>query len=203
MGRRLLGVAREPVAAGAAGKIGAAGGMRAGQRAPGNAVAVDVIVTAKVDAVLELFGSHHLAAIVAALIVPGEGFAQMRIHADVEVEHDEHRRLQALGEIEGGGGEFEDFAGCVGDDEHVFGVAMTGEGGEQDVRLLGARRHARRRPAALDVEHHHGDLGEIGEAEKLLHQRDARSRGRRQGARAVSRRRPPCRSPRSRPPPEP
>ena len=109
----------------------------------------------------------------------------MRVHADVEVEHDEHRRLQPLGEVEGEGGEFERFAGAVRDQQHVLGVAVRGEGAEQEVGLLGAGRHAGRRPAALHVEDDHGDLGEIGEAEELLHQRDAGAGGRGEGARAV------------------
>ena len=55
----------------------------------------------------------------------------------------------------------------------------------QNVRLLRARRHAGRRAAALNVEHDGRDLGEIGETEEFLHQRDARPRRRRESARAI------------------
>ncbi len=67
----------------------------------------------------------------------------------------------------------------------MLGVAVRGVGAGQHVGLLGARRHAGRRPTALDVEDHRRNLGEIGQPEELLHQRDARTRGRREGARAV------------------
>ena len=109
----------------------------------------------------------------------------MRIHADVEIEHDEDDRLQPLGEIERARGELERLVRPVGNEQHVLGVAVRGEGAAREVGLLGARRHAGRGPAALHVEHHHRNLGEIGEAEELLHQRDAGPGGRGEGARAV------------------
>ena len=56
------------------------------------------------------------------------------------------------------------------------------------IALLRARRHAGRRAGALHVEDHRGDLGEIGEPEEFLHQRDAGPGGGREGARAVPRR---------------
>ena len=61
-------------------------------------------------------------------------------------------------------------------------------GSGDDIRLLGAGRHAGRRPAALHVEDHRGDLGEIGEAEKLLHQRNAGAGSRGEGTRPIPRR---------------
>ena len=48
----------------------------------------------------------------------------------------------------------------------------------------GARGHARRRPAALHVEDHTGNLGVVAEPGKLGHQRDARARSRGHGPRA-------------------
>ena len=109
----------------------------------------------------------------------------MRIHADVEIEHDENRRLQPLGEVEGARRELEGFARTVRDEEDMLGVAVRGEGAQEKIRLLGAGRHAGRRSAALDVEDDDRDLGEIGEPEEFLHERDARPRGRGEGARAV------------------
>ena len=94
-------------------------------------------------------------------------------------------RLQALGEVEGVGGKRERLAGPVGDQEDMLGVAVRGVGADEEIRLLGAGRHAGRGPAALHVEHDHRNLGEIGEAEELLHQRDARAGGGGEGARAV------------------
>ena len=159
--------------------------MRARQRAPGNAVAVDVEIAAELAARLQLGGRHDLAAVELARIVPLERRAEMRIHADVEIEHDEDRRLQPIGEIEGERAELEGFAWPFGQQQHVLGVAVRGEGARQDVRLLRARRHAGRRAAALHVEDDERDLGEIGEAEKFLHQRNARARRGREGARAI------------------
>ena len=52
-------------------------------------------------------------------------------------------------------------------------------------RLLRARRHAGRGPAALHVEDHRRQLGEIGKADEFLHQRDAGSGRRGEGAGAV------------------
>ena len=57
VGRRVLGVAGVAVAAGAAGEIGAERRMRARQRAVGHAVAVDVLVAAELDELLELRSS--------------------------------------------------------------------------------------------------------------------------------------------------
>ncbi len=70
----------------------------------------------------------------------------------------------------------------------MFGVAVAGVGGRQDVRLLGAGGHAGGGAAALDVEDHRRNLGEIGKAHELLHQADAGTRGAGEGPGAV----PPC-----------
>ena len=111
-------------------------------------------------------------------VVPGERLAQPVVHADVEVEHDEDRRLQPVGEVEGvSAPNSKHFVRILREQQHVLGVAVRGVGAGQDVGLLGARRHAGRGAAALDVEDHRRDFGEIGEADELLHQRDAGARG--------------------------
>ena len=107
------------------------------------------------------------------------------VHADVEIEHDEDRRLQPVGEVERLGAEFEALGRVLGEQQHVLGVAVRGVGAGEEVGLLGARRHAGRRAAALHVEDHRRDLGEVGEADELLHQRDAGAGGGGEGARAV------------------
>ena len=107
------------------------------------------------------------------------------VHADIEIEHDEYRRLQAVGEIEGFRGEIERFRRIFGKQQHMLGVAMRGIGGAQQIALLRACRHAGRRASALHVEHHGGDFREIGEPDEFLHQRNAGAGGRREGARAV------------------
>ena len=68
-----LAVSGVGIAGGAAGKKTAFAGVGAGQRAPRNAVAIDVFVTAKVFAGLQLFSGHDLAAVIVALVVPNKG----------------------------------------------------------------------------------------------------------------------------------
>lgn len=70
----------------------------------------------------------------------------------------------------------------------MLGVAVRCVGGGKDVRLLRPRGHSGRRAAALYVEDHRGNLGEISEAKKFLHQRDARTRRRRESPCTVPRR---------------
>ena len=81
--------------------------------------------------------------------------------------------------------ELEALARILGEQQHVLGVAVRGVGAAEDVGLLRARRHAGRWAGALHVEDHRRDFGEIGEAEELLHQRDAGAGGRGERARAV------------------
>ena len=74
--------------------------MRAGIGAIRNAVAVHVEVAAEILAGLQLLGGHHLAAVDLAAVVPGQRFAQPVVHADLEIEHHEDRRLKAVRQIE-------------------------------------------------------------------------------------------------------
>ena len=67
----------------------------------------------------------------------------------------------------------------------MAGVAVGSVGRRQQVALLGARRHSRGRAGALDVPQHGGDFREVGEPQKLRHQRHARAAGGREGAGAV------------------
>jgi len=82
--------------------------VRAGQRAPGDAVAIDILVAGEF-ALLQVLRAHDLAAVVVAAVVPGERRAQALVHADVEIAHHEHRRLQSVGQVERGGCEFKAF----------------------------------------------------------------------------------------------
>ena len=118
-------------------------------------------------------------------VVPGERIGHPVVHADIEVGHDDDRRLQALGKIERLRAHREALGRVGGEQQHVLGVAVRGVGAGDDVGLLGARRHARGGAAALDVEQHHRHLGEVGKPEELAHQRDAGAGGGRERARAV------------------
>ena len=110
------------------------------------------------------------------------------VHADIEIEHDEDGGLQAVGEIEGLCGEFEGFGRVFRKQHHMLGVAMGSIGAGDDVTLLGARRHAGRWTGALHVHDHGRHFGEIRQADKFRHQRDAGPGGGGEGARAVPRR---------------
>src|SRR6266536_1130141 len=173
VGAAFLGIAGVAVAGRAAGEERAARRMGARIGAIGNAVAIDVEISAEIIVDLYVLRAHDLAAVEAARIVPGERPAQAMVHADVEIEHDEDRRLQPVGEIERRGAELEGFGGILGKQQHVLRVSVRRIGGEQDVRLLGAGRHSGRGAAALHVEDDRGHLGEIRQPEKFLHQRDA------------------------------
>ena len=56
-------------------------------------------------------------------------------------------------------------------------VAVRRVGGHHQVALLRARRHAGGRARALHVEDHRRHLGVVGQADELVHQRDAGTRG--------------------------
>src|SRR6266545_4647025 len=105
--------------------------------------------------------------------------------ADVEVGHHEYRRLQPVGEIERLRAELERFRRVLRHQQHVLGVAVRGVGTGENVALLRAGRHAGRGTCALHVDHDRGDFREISKPKELLHQRDAGTRGRREGAGAV------------------
>ena len=70
------------------------------------------------------------------------------------------------------GAELERLRRVLGEQQHVLGVAVGRVGAGHHVGLLGTRRHAGRGAGPLHVEDHGGNLGEIGQAEEFLHQRD-------------------------------
>ena len=81
-------------------------------------------------------------------------------------------------------------------------LAVAAEEHHQQVRLLGLRRHARRRAGALHVDDHERQLERHREPDRLRLQDDARAcRGRHAERSRRTTRRAPRRRPRSRPPP--
>ncbi len=182
---RVLGVAAVLVVTGAAREIRALR-MHAGQRAVGDRVFVQIEIAVELGRQLfDLFLRQHLAAIRLVALVPVEDGTHPVVHADVEIRHHEYRRLQALGQIEGIDRHVEAFFRVRREQQHVARVAVRGIGRRHDVALLCPRRHARRGSDALDVEQHRGNLGVVGETDELVHQRNARAAGRREGARTV------------------
>ena len=69
------------------------------QRAVADAVAIHVFVARESAQPFEIFRRQNLAAIL-RLIGILERLRHPVVHAKIEVRHDEHRRLQLLGEIE-------------------------------------------------------------------------------------------------------
>ena len=198
---RPLAVERLLVVAGAAGEVRRHAG--AGQRPVGNAVAVDVLVAAPVADARQRLGVEHLAAIERLGRVL-ERVGHPGVHAEVEIAHHEDGRLQALGEVEGVLRHLVALGDGRRQQEDVAAVAVRQAGGEGDVLLRGAGRQAGRRADALDVEDHRRQLGVVGQAGELGHQRDARAGGRASSSgRPPTTRRPPCRARRSRPRPGP
>ncbi len=113
-----------------------------------------------------------------------EGLGHPVVHAEIEIGHDEDRRLQLLGEIEGRLRHLEALLHAAGEQHDVLGVAVREEGDGEQVALLVARGHPGGGADALDVEDDAGQLGEVAEAGELRHQRDAGAGGRGHGARA-------------------
>ncbi len=69
----------------------------------------------------------------------------------------------------------------------MLGITVRGVGGRQYVGLLRTGRHAGRRAGSLHIDQHRGNLGEIGQPQKLAHQRQARAAGSGKCARTVPR----------------
>ncbi len=128
---------------------------------------------------------QDFAAVVATIVVPGKRVAQPLVHADIQIGHEEYRRLQPVSEVEAFRRELEALVRVLGEEQHVLGVAVRGVGAGKDVGLLRARRHAGRGAAALHVDDGHRDLGEVSEADELAHQRDPRAGRGSKRARAV------------------
>ena len=185
VGPAFLGVTGPFVLGRATGEKGTARRMGPGQRAVRNTVAVDIEIAAEFATLFEHVVGHDLAAVVAARRIPAQRLDQPFVHADIKIEHHEDRRLQPIGEVERIGGEGEGFVRVLREQQHVLGVTVRGISGGDDVGLLGAGRHAGRWAAALNVEDDRWDLGEIGQPDEFLHQRDAGAGGSGKRARAV------------------
>jgi hypothetical protein len=110
---------------------------------------------------IELVGGQYLASSVLPRVVPLERVSDVVVHPEVEICHHNNGGLELFRKVEGIGGHLKTFLGSGRKKQWVLGVAMRGEGSEQDVRLLGPRRHPRRRAGTLDVDKDGRHLGEI------------------------------------------
>ena len=109
-----------------------------------------------------------------------ERVAQPEVHPQVEVGGHENRRLELLGEVQGFDRHRVAFLDRARDQHDVPAVAMAQEVQFQDVALAGSGGQAGARAHALDVDDHDRNLGEVGQADELGHERDPGPRGRRQ-----------------------
>ena len=162
------------VVPGTAGEVGRLRVVGAGQRAPADAVAVDVLVPGEPAQPLQLLLAEHLAAIEGPVGV-GEGLGHPVVHAQVEVGEDEDRGLEALGHVEGLDREREALLHRAGQEQDLLGVAVGEERRRDHVALGGAGGEPGGRPDPLHVEDHAGDLGVVAEPGELAHERDSRA----------------------------
>src|ERR1035438_6357001 len=123
---------------------------------------------------VEVFGAEDLAA-VDGLFGVGERIGHPVIHAEVEIGHDEDRRLELLGEIESLKAHRKTLFRRTREEQGVPGVAVGEQRGGNEVALLGARGQPGGWADALHVENHRGAFGVIPEPDELRHQRNTRA----------------------------
>ena len=167
---RTLAVLRLLVVAGAAREV--RGHLLAGDRAVGNAIAVDVLVAAPLADARERFGIKALAA-VERLVGIRERFGHPGVHPEVQIAHHEYHHLEALGQVERLHGHRVALLDGGRDEHDLLGVTVGEHGGRQQIALRRACRKSRRRAHALDVEHHARHLGVVRQSGELAHERDA------------------------------
>ena len=153
--------------------------LGAGDGPVADAVAVHVAVALELAQPFEVGGREHLAALDRRLGVR-ERIGEPEVHPEVKIAGDEDRGLKLLREVERLHGHRVAFADRAGNQDDVAAVAVTEQVELDNVSLAGASGQARARPHPLDVDDRDGDLGEIGEADELGHQRNARPGRRRE-----------------------
>ena len=167
--------------AGAAREVGALR-VLARNRAIWNPVPVHVEVAIEGLDLSERLGVEHLPAIRPVVVVPPEAGHDPVVHPDIEVGEHEDGRLEAFRKIERLHAELETLRRILRIQAEVLRVPVRRVGTEEDVALLGARRHPGRWADALDVEEDAGDLGVVRESDELRHERDTGPARRREGA---------------------
>ena len=152
--------------------------MRAGVSPVRDTVAVDVEVsTEALGHGLKIFTAQYFAAVVAIAVVELQRWRHPLVHAEIKITHDDDGGLQPLGQIKRFYRHTEALCGRGGKEQHVFGIAVRGIGRRENVGLLGARGHTGRGSGALHVDQYCRHFGEVGEAQKLAHERHAWTTG--------------------------
>ena len=126
---------------------------RARHRAVRDAVAVDVLVAAPLARAAPASPRRAPCRDRAACSGYANGFDHPGVHAEIEVAHHEHERLEPLGEVERVHRHRVALLDRRGKQQDLLRVAVRQQRGRQDVALRGARRQPGRRADALDVEH--------------------------------------------------
>ncbi len=108
-------------------------------------------------------------------------FTEVTIHAKIKVAHHNNRCLQSICEVKGIGCHGKTFMGILGEEQNIAGIAMRSVCRCQQIGLLSTCGHTGTRPAALDINQHEGDLGEVGKPQEFGHQREPRSGSGRKG----------------------
>ena len=98
--------------------------MSTGNSPPWNPIAINVQIAAEILACLQIFRAHHLAAIVAALVIPFEWLAQPVIHPDVEIKKNKNRRLQSICQVKRLRAKGEALVGIFRKQHYMLGIAM-------------------------------------------------------------------------------
>ncbi len=152
-------------------------GMIGARKSPvTDGIAVHVFVASETAQPFEVFRGQHLAAIQRLLRIL-EWLRHPVVHAQIEIGHHEHRRLQLLGEIEGVARHAETFGNTARQQHRMSRVSMRKPGHEVDVALRSSRRQSGRRANPLDVPDDAGNLHVIAQSRELRHQRNAWSGG--------------------------
>ena len=163
------------------------------QRAIANTVPVHVFVTGKAAQPVEVFLRQHFPTIDRFFRIL-ERFRHPVVHAEVEVRHHEHRRLQLLGQIERLTRHRETFRHRTRQQHGMDGIAVRELGHKLNVTLRGAGWQSGGRPHALHVPDHARNFHVVSQPRKLRHQRNSRSgRGRHRTCSCPSGTQTPCR----------
>ena len=92
------------------------------------------------------------------------------VHADIQVAQHEGRRLESIRKIESGHSELEALLRIPREEHDVLRVPVGGVCTQEDVPLLRACRHTRRRACALHVEEDARHFSVVGETDELTHE---------------------------------
>src|SRR5215471_10165373 len=145
------------------------------KRSIGYAVTIDVAVALEASKFFQIFCAEDLASI--------ELFLRIRkrirhpiIHAQIQIAHHEDWRLESFGEIKCLVPHVKAFGNAGWQQHDMLRVPMGRENHGKNVGLLRSRRQSSAWTDARNIENNGGNLGVVSESDKLLHQRDSRTR---------------------------